>query len=274
MRAGQGSLAVGQHPLADPATPTDAGQHPLAGITRLIEQVLASVTEVAEAMTAVAVGRQALSRSDLGVLRPLVADVLYRHRGFAAGAGVVLAPDVLADVPRWIDWWWADQGAGIGRLDVDLDPESAEFYDYTTTEWYREPARTGRPCVAGPYVDYICTRKYTFTLSVPVTDGSVFLGVAGADILAGEVERMALAALSRLGGPAVLASGGGRGIASTTATILPGTVLPGTVLRRGQPGQPDSMCQLSVAGSQPWLLFREPAQFPWMNAPPPGTQPG
>lgn len=243
MRAGQGSLA--------------AGQHPLAGITRLIEQVLASVTEVAEAMTAVAVGRQALSRSDLGVLRPLVADVLHRHRGFAAGAGVVLAPDVLADAPRWIDWWWADQGAGIGRLDVDLDPESAEFYDYTTTEWYREPARTGRPYVAGPYVDYICTHKYTFTLSVPVTDGSVFLGVAGADILAGEVERMALATLSRLGGPAVLASGGGRVIASTTATLL-----PGTVLRPGQPGQPDSMCQVSVAGSQPWLLFREPASSP------------
>ena len=34
---------------------------------------------------------------------------------------------------------------GTGQLEVDLDPASAEFYDYTTTEWYREPARTGQP---------------------------------------------------------------------------------------------------------------------------------
>jgi Methyl-accepting chemotaxis protein-like, first PDC sensor domain len=222
----------------------------LADVARPIEQVLGSVREVADAMTSVALAarasRRPLRRTDLAALRPLVAEVLDRHRGFAAGAGVVLAPDVLADAPRWIDWWWADQGAGIGQLDVDLDPESAEFYDYTTTEWYREPARTGRPCVAGPYVDYICTHKYTFTLSVPVTDEGAFLGVAGADILAGEVERMALPALSRLGGPAVLASGNGRVIASTTIALLPGVVLP--------PGP--GMCRVSLAGSLPWMLLR------------------
>lgn len=221
------------------------GQHLLADIARPIEQVLASVKEVAATMTAIAAGRPPLSRSDLADLRPLVADVLHRHRGFAAGAGVVLAPDVLADAPRWIDWWWADQGAGVGRLDVDLDPESAEFYDYTTTEWYREPARTGQPSVAGPYVDYICTHAYTFTLSVPVTDGSTFLGVAGADILAGEVERMALPSLSRLGGAAVLASGNGRVIASTTTALLPGVVM--------DPRELGSMCRLP--GSLPWMLL-------------------
>jgi hypothetical protein len=228
----------------------------LADVAHPIEQVLGSVTEVAGAMTAVAVaaraGRRPLRHADLAALRPLVADVLERHRGLAAGAGVVLAPDVLADAPRWIDWWWADQGAGIGRLDVDLDPESAEFYDYTTTQWYREPARTGRPCVAGPYVDYICTHKYTFTLSVPVTDGGTFLGVAGADILAGEVERLALPALSRLAGPAVLASSSGRVIASTTTSLLPGVVLrPGT-----------DLCQAGLAGTLPWMLLREPAAGP------------
>jgi Methyl-accepting chemotaxis protein-like, first PDC sensor domain len=228
----------------------------LADVARPIEQVLGSVTEVADAMTAVAVtaraGRGRLRRADLATLRPLVADVLDRHRGLAAGAGVVLAPDVLADAPRWIDWWWADQGTGIGHLDVDLDPGSAEFYDYTTTQWYREPAHTGRPCVAGPYVDYICTHKYTFTLSVPVTDGAAFLGVAGADILAGQVERLALPALCRLAGPAVLASGSGRVIASTTIAALPGVVL--------QPGT--GLCQVGLAGALPWMLLREPAAGP------------
>jgi len=226
------------------------GEHLLAGITALIERVLASVTEVAEAMTAVAAaartGRRPLRRADLAALRPLVAQVLARHRGFAAGAGVVLAPDALADAPRCIDWWWADQG--IGQLEVDLDPASAEFYDYTTTEWYREPARTGQPCIAGPYVDYICTHKYTFTVSVPVVDDGRFVGVAGADILAGEVERMLLPGLSRLrraNRPAVLVSGDGRVIASGTASILPGTVL--------RPAGP-----VTAAGPLPWKLLSGP----------------
>jgi Cache domain len=234
------------------------GEHLLAGITALIERVLASVTEVAEAMTSVAAaaraGRRPLRRADLAALRPLVAQVLARHRGFAAGAGVVLAPDALADAPRCIEWWWTDQG--IGQLEVDLDPTSAEFYDYTTTEWYREPARTGQPCIAGPYVDYICTHKYTFTVSVPVVDDGRFVGVAGADILADEVERMLLPGLSMLGranGRAVLVSGDGRVIASGTASILPGTVL--------RPAGP-----VTAAGPLRWMLLSGPA----LPAPPGG----
>jgi hypothetical protein len=239
-----------QPPMTPPPT-AQPGEHLLAGISALIERVLASVTEVAEAMTAVAAaaraGRRPLRRADLAALRPLVAQVLARHHGFAAGAGVVLAPDALADAPRCIDWWWADQG--IGQLEVDLDPASAEFYDYTTTEWYREPARTGQPCIAGPYVDYICTHKYTFTVSVPVVDDGRFVGVAGADILADEVERMLLPGLSmpgRADGPAVLVSGDGRVIASGTASILPGTVL--------RPAGP-----VTAAGPLRWMLLSGPA---------------
>ena len=263
-----GASPDGQPPMTSPPT----APHLLAGITALIERVLASVTEVAEAMTAVAAaaraGRRPLRRGDLAALRPLVRQVLARHRGFAAGAGVVLAPDALADAPRCIDWWWADQG--IGRLEVDLDPGSAEFYDYTTTEWYREPARTGQPCIAGPYVDYICTHKYTFTVSVPVVDDGRFLGVAGADILAGEVERMLLPGLSTLGrasGPAVLVSGSGRVIASGTASILPGTVLrpAGPAPRPAGPGP--------AAGPLPWRLLSGPA-LPRAVISPAGLAPG
>jgi hypothetical protein len=199
----------------------------LAAVTRQISSVLRSVGELGAAMTAVAAaaGPCSLRRADLAELRPLVAEVLRRHDGLIAGTGVVLAPGVLADAPRWIEWWWADTGGGISQLDVDLDPGSAEFYDYTTTEWYREPARSGRQWVTGPYVDYICTHKYTFTLSAPVMDAGRFLGVAGADILADQVERLVLPGLARLGRPAVLASGHGRVIASNSASIPPGAVL-------------------------------------------------
>jgi hypothetical protein len=240
------------------------GQDLLADITAAIGRVVGSVTEVGAAMTALAAaaraGRNPLRRADLAALRPLVAQVLARHRGFAAGAGVVLAPDALTDAPRCIDWWWADRGTGPGHLEVDLDPGSAEFYDYTTTEWYREPARTGQPCIAGPYVDYICTHEYTFTVSVPVTDEGRFVGVSGADILAGEVERMLLPKLSLLGRPgrpAVLVSGNGRVIASSTARILPGTVL-----------QPPAASMTTAADPLPWMLVSGPTPAARGPAPP------
>jgi hypothetical protein len=225
---------------------------------------MASVAELGEAMTglaaASAAGQQPLRRADLATLRPLAGGLVRRYRGLVAGAGVVLAPAVLADAPRWIEWCWADDDGGISRLDVDLDPGSAEFYDYTTTEWYREPARTGRQWVAGPYVDYICTRQYTFTLAAPLTLDGRFLGVAGADILADRVERLVLPGLARLGGAAVLVSGHGRVIASSTPSILPGTVLAAheaaTGLHRvaGPPATAGDTGQPVL----PWLLLQAP----------------
>lgn len=233
-------------------------QQLLASITRRIADVLDSVTELGEAMAAVAVaaGPRPLRRADLAELRPLVAEVLRRHEGLIAGTGVVLAPGVLADAPRWIEWWWADEGGGISPLDVDLDPASAEFYDYTTTEWYREPARSGQLWVTGPYVDYICTHKYTFTVSAPVLHAGRFLGVAGADILADRVERLALPGLARLGRPAVLASGHGRVIASNTASVPPGVVLgrqpaSGRFQQVAGPGEYDR-------AALPWVLLAAP----------------
>lgn len=160
-----------------------------------------------------------------------MAGLLREHAGLAAGAGVVLAPHTVADAPRCIEWWWADQSARIVPLEVDLDPESAEFYDYTTTDWYREPERTGAPTLAGPYVDFICTHEYTFTLAAPVRQAGRFIGVAAADILATQVERLVLPGLSglglaELGCTAVLASAHGRVIASTSASLPPGVALP------------------------------------------------
>ena len=212
--------------LGGAASPADRCASLLADITERMATVLHSVDRVAAALTSIGsaavADRGSLRRADLAALRPLVAGVLSEHEDLAAGAGVVLAPGALADASRCIDWWWADRGSGLEQLQVDLDPESAEFYDYTTTEWYRSPESTGRPFVAGPYVDYICTRQYTFTLAVPVILDGRFAGVAGADILAAQVERLVLPELSRLGRVAVLVGGSGRVIASNTASILPG----------------------------------------------------
>ena len=230
----------------------------LAGLTHRVDQVLASVARVAAATVSAGASARAAGRAlrldDLAALRPLVADVLREHAGLAAGAGVVLAPGALADAPRCIEWWWADQGSGLEQLQVDLDPESAEFYDYTTTEWYRSPERTGQPSVAGPYVDYICTHQYTFTLSVPVVCAGRFTGVAGADILAAQVERLVLPELAQLGRVAVLTSGNGRVIASNTASILPGVAVS---------RQPLCSQLVPVAGPGSPGSHDEPSPLPW-----------
>ncbi len=201
----------------------------LAGIAGRVEQVLSSVAEVRDAALGLAAAATAAGRplraADLEPLRPLVAGVLADHHGFLAGAGLVLAPGTLADAQHCLQWWWVTPDGGIAKLAVDLDPESPEFYDYTSTAWYREPERTGQQAVTGPYVDYICTREYTFTVSVPLHIGGRFAGVAGADILAVQVERLALPALTRLARPAALVSGNGRVIASNPTRALPGTAL-------------------------------------------------
>ena len=220
----------------------------LVGVTREIEAVLASIWRLRDAALPLLEGRRPPRRGDLLALRPSAIEVLRRHEGLAAGAGVVLAPGVLADAERSIEWWWEDRGAGHERLDVDLDPDSAEFYDYTGEEWYRQPLRTGRACVAGPYVDYICTHEYTFTIAVPITPGGRFAGVAGVDILAAQVERAVVPGLRRLDGIAVLASAEGRVIASNTARLTPGMVLE-------QPHRELAASACASADALPWTLI-------------------
>jgi hypothetical protein len=131
---------------------------------------------------------------------------------------------------------------------VDLDPNSPEFYDYTSLPWYCEPVRIGQRAITGPYVDYICTRQYTFTVSVPLLVDGRFAGVAGAGILAEEVERLALAVLASLPRPVALVSATGRVIASNTTQAVPGNIL----------GLAQETLDLRHSTSPPWSLLAGP----------------
>jgi hypothetical protein len=217
----------------------------LTGIVSRIERTLAGVERIGALVASIAAdadaGGRALCREDIGPIRLLATELLREHPGFIAGAGAVLAPGVLADAPQWLEWWWAETPATVQRLRVDLDPASADYSDYTTTEWYRTPERRGRWSIIGPYVDYICTHQYTFTLSAPVRCAGRFIGVAGADILAAQVERLALPALHAQDTDAVLVSAAGRVIASTAAAVTPGMIAP--------PGQ-----VIADLGTLPWQV--------------------
>jgi hypothetical protein len=163
-----------------------------------------------------------LHRSDLTPLHEVIFNILANHRDLVAGAGVIIAPDLLRDAPRWLEWWWTTAAGTPEALRVNLDPDAPDFFDYTTADWYATPERTLTRQAAGPYVDYACTGEYAITLSAPVRSGDRLLGVAAADILVSSVERRVLPALMSIAHPVVLANVDGRVIASNSPHWTPG----------------------------------------------------
>jgi hypothetical protein len=184
----------------------------LGDVTGELDRVFAGLEALGAAFAALP---EPVSRDDVATLRPAILEVLARHDGVVTGAGIVTAPGLLVDAPRWLEWWWSSGRGAPEPLRVNLDPAAPDFYDYTTAEWFA----VTEPRMAGPYVDFACTNEYAITLAVPV-EGR---GIAGADILVASLERRVLPVLAALDRPLVLASGDGRVIASGVPEVVPGT---------------------------------------------------
>jgi len=166
-------------------------------------------------------------RADLVPLRDRIHATL-AGRPLLAGCGMVFAPDVLADAPRWLEWWQNPPAGAPVFLDASLDPADPEFYDYERAEWYTTPRDTGDRWIAGPFLDHSGTNEHILTLTLPVLrDGGAFVGVAGADIGVGGIEAIGGAALAALDGEAALVNHRGRIIATNTPRRLVGTLWPG-----------------------------------------------
>lgn len=211
--------------------PSPAAQAPGRPTLEQVGQSLEALFQVLDHLAGQLAGQAAaapgsLERDDLGKLRPAIFDLLASHRDLAAGAGVITAPDVLADAPRWLEWWWITSAGSPEQLRVNLDPAAPDFFDYTSAAWYMAADRLGTAQATGPYVDYFCTGEYTITLSVPVRLDGRFLGVVAADVLVSQLEGQVLPALLAAGRPVALTSPDGRVIAATTAGIMPGARLP------------------------------------------------
>jgi DNA-binding FadR family transcriptional regulator len=185
-----------------------------------LEDLLARLERLAAEFAALGAPR----RDDLDDLRPSIFAILADHGDLATGAGVITAPDVLADAPLWLEWWWTSASGAPERLRVNLDPQAPDFYDYTTAPWYVAARGSGTSQAVGPYVDHFCTGDYTITLSVPAYTSGRFVGIAAADVLVASLERQIVPALGT-GGQA-LTSAEGRVIASTSAELPAGSPAP------------------------------------------------
>ncbi len=151
---------------------------------------------------------------DLEPLRPTIFALLDAHRDLVAGAGIVTAPGLLADAPRWLEWWSSAGEGAPEPLRVNLDPRAPDFFDYTAPEWYATPTRTLEPRMSGPFVDYSCTNRYAITLSSPVDSGKEMSGIAAADVLVTTIEKRVLPRLAALDRPVAVTNSDGRVIAS------------------------------------------------------------
>ena len=168
---------------------------------------------------------------------PLVADLvareLERPGTLITGAGFVAAPGFLPDAPWHLAWWLSgaspfrveQTGGGLRRLDAVSDPDAEAFRDYTTLEWWRVPARTGRRHLTGPYVDYLCTDDYTVTITSPVVVDREMAGLVGADVYVARLEQALLPVLRAADRTCTIVNASGRIVASTDTHRATGALL-------------------------------------------------
>ena len=171
-----------------------------------------------------------LVAADVAPIDGPVRQILDVARSPLVGAGLVVAPGVLADARHWMQWWTRDGAGRPQQLRPELDAEEESFWDYTVLPWFTVPRETGHRHVTGPYVDWLCTQEYTLTFTVPVFGthperGRCHLGVVGADIVAAWLERRLLPLLHRMHGSVALVNAEGRVVVANRPELVTGAVL-------------------------------------------------
>lgn len=228
--------------------------HVEPAVTALVEDIYASLVEIAAATRKLwdrLDGEGATVRSaDLAVLRGVVLGELRRQGNTFNGAGLVVADGLLADRPRYLEWWRPDpkRGGPATKLTLDLNPNSEYFYDYTTMEWFAVPRDRAIRWVYGPYLDYTGVDLYVCTFAVPVTSGhGTFLGIAGADVPVSRVDAALMPTFTAAKVALALANAEGRVIVANHADHVTGSKIRGAdaAASRPVPSTPWSLVQLA-----------------------------
>lgn len=168
--------------------------------------------------------RAALTESHFSGLQRLLADLLTHEHGIW-GMGFVAAPFVVDGRERYMAWWQRNHER-VARLRLNFDPTSIDVYDYLQMDWYQLAQRGQARVAYGPYVDYSGSDLYTITATIPVVADGAFLGVAGADLSVGDVERALIEVLRQTPQDAVVVNTERRVIAANTPRWIVGSLLP------------------------------------------------
>ncbi|WP_137149552.1 cache domain-containing protein [Mycolicibacterium sp. CR10] len=213
--------------------------------SRSLEPIYELLADIAEDVLRSQPPRAALTEAHFGGLQRRLADLLQEERA-VWGMGFIAAPFVVDGKERYLAWWQRNNGR-VARLRLNFDPASVDVYDYLQMDWYQLAQRGQRRVAYGPYVDYSGSDMYTITATIPIVADGIFLGVAGADLVVGEVERHLLEALRQTGDDAVVVNTERRVIAANTARWFVGSRLPAMPV---------------VGPSADAMAFREVAEMP------------
>lgn len=208
--------------------PTDASdsQSLVAAVNQFAEKILTQIQSLGSASQ-----RELARGASAGVLEDTVARAILSVPSVDTtidGLGVIAEIGIIPANRHWLSWW---KRTHDGRLVRDeshvLDSSRDDFYDYENREFIARPRSTSLPWATGPYVDYGGVDDYVITISIPILDAGRFLGIAGADILLADMERVLAPWLAATNEPVLLLNSESRVIISNTAEYSVGTFVDG-----------------------------------------------
>jgi Methyl-accepting chemotaxis protein-like, first PDC sensor domain len=233
---------------ADPQVRLGGGEV-AALVGRLCAALFADLDELATVVEQ-QLSAEAPRRSDLQIEQRCHA-LLTDPRRKVAGAGVVMAPDVLSDAPYWLEWWTANPDASPPvprRLAAKTDPRAVGFRDYTHLPWYTVPLATGAAHITGPYVDYLCTDQQTLTFTRPVWRPGGFAGVVGFDLLVRTFEERMFGPLEQVDGACAVINTAGRVVTSSDLRWVTGDLVRGLPVEQWWAGEDVEHDEWTYAG--------------------------
>lgn len=221
-------LIAAQHRSARLATGQAEHQTFVSEIRRFAEHIVRQLSLLAEDAAeplAAADGPAAIQQR---VARSLFSQ-LDQIEAATHGLGVIAEIGVVPGHAYWLDWW---QHTETGNLERDtrhvMDPRRDDFYDYESREFIAHPRKNLFPWAAGPYVDHGGVDDYLVTVSVPIIREARFLGVAAADLLVADIERIFAPWLAEAKGPCLVLNADERVIVSNVVTPNVGDVVHAT----------------------------------------------
>lgn len=188
-----------------------------------LEPIYVRLDRIAEEVLRARPPRAAFTEAHLSNLQRLLVVFIGEERA-AWGMGFIAAPSVVEGRARYMAWWQRF-GDRVARLQLNFDPASIDVYDYLQMDWYQLAQRGQQRVAYGPYVDYSGSDMYTITATIPVIADGTFLGVAGADLVVGDVERRLIDVLRHTDEDAVVVNTERRVIAANTPRWLVGSRL-------------------------------------------------
>lgn len=213
---------------AEAAHAADALTSWLSGVSNEINNLAKDVAALLDRNLA---GKAKVSRPALTGLDELSKQFL-RKDTYAAGAGTFFAAASVEEGGHAFEWWYRKESGDLGRLDFDMTPGSARYYDYEKLPFFSTAAATGEQTVWGPYIDYSGCEQYILTFMAPFSVQGHFTGVAGCDIRLTDLEPIIMPDLLLIPGDAALVNASNRVILGNS-----GMYLVGERIKAGSPDQ-------------------------------------